>query len=67
MRFSKVISLLLFFCFSFYDAQQLPKVKLNQFRNSYKQNYRNDTLFLKINNPLACPLRIKIFSDYLKN
>jgi murein DD-endopeptidase MepM/ murein hydrolase activator NlpD len=67
MKFYKVISLLLFFCFSFYDAQELPKVKLNQFRNSYKQDYRNDTLSLKIENPLACPLRIKIFSDYLKN
>ena len=67
MKFYKVISLLLFFCSSLYDAQELPKVKLNQFRNSYKQDYRNDTLFLKIDNPLACPLRIKIFSDYLKN
>jgi len=67
MKFSKVISLILFFCFSFCNAQELPKVKLNQFRNSYKQDYRNDTLFLKIENPLACPLRIKIFSDYLKS
>lgn len=66
MKFSKVISLLLFFCFSFYDAQELPQVKLNQFRNSYAQDYKDDTLSLKIENPLSCPLRIRIFSEYLK-
>lgn len=67
MKFYKHIFFILLFCFSFYNAQELPKVKLNQFRNSYKQDYQNDTLSLKIENPLACPLRIKIFSDYLKN
>jgi len=67
MKFYKLIFFILLFCFSFYNAQELPKVKLNQFRNSYKQDYQNDTLSLKIENPLACPLRIKIFSDYLKN
>ncbi|WP_411812778.1 hypothetical protein ACLB9Y_07330 [Chryseobacterium scophthalmum] len=67
MKFYKVISLLLFFCFSFYDAQELPQVKLSQFRNSYAQDYKNDTLSLKIENPLSCPLRIRFFSDYLKS
>ncbi|WP_426474342.1 M23 family metallopeptidase [Chryseobacterium balustinum] len=67
MKFYQSIFFSLLFCFSFCDAQELPKVKLNQFRNSYKQDYRNDTLSLKIENPLACTLRIKIFSDYLKN
>jgi len=66
MKFSKVISLLLFFCFSFYDAQELHQVKLNQFRNSYTQDYKNDTLSLKIENPLSCPLRIRVFFGLFK-
>lgn len=43
MKFFKVFFILSFFCFSFYKAQELPKVKLSQFRNSYAQDYKNDT------------------------
>ncbi|MNU13289.1 hypothetical protein D3C71_13270 [compost metagenome] len=67
MKFFRVFFILSFFCFSFYKAQELPQVKLNQFRNSYAQDYKNDTLSLKIENPLSCPLRIRVFSDYLKS
>lgn len=57
MKFYKVISLLLFFCFSFYDAQELPKVKLSQYSLDYNVKYKNDTLSIKVINSLSCPLR----------
>lgn len=66
MKFFKAFFILLFFCFSFYKAQELPKETYYQF--SYQRNveYKNDTITIRIENPLFCPLRIRLFLDYLK-
>lgn len=62
----KVFPILLFLYFSFCNAQKLPIEKYYQFSYSRNVEYKNDTLFFKIENPLSCPLRVRIFSDYLK-
>ncbi|MCD1117180.1 M23 family metallopeptidase [Chryseobacterium turcicum] len=66
MKFYKALSIILFFCLSLYDAQELPKETYYQF--SYHRNvvYENDTITLSVKNPLYSPLRVNIFSGYLK-
>lgn len=67
MKLFKVFYILLFFCFSFYEGQQLPKETYYQFSYHRNVEYKNDTITIRIENPLSCPLRIRVFSDYLKS
>jgi len=66
MNFFKVFFIVSFFCFSFYEAQELPKETYYQFSYHKNVEYKNDTITIRIENPLFCPLRIQVFSDYLK-
>lgn len=66
MNFFKVFFIVSFFCFSFYEAQELPKETYYQFSYHKNVEYKNDTITIRIENPLSCPLRIRVFSDYLK-
>lgn len=67
MYFQKTI-IALFICITFFklNAQELPTQKYNQFEYSYIVDYTKDTLSIKLENPLHCPLRINLFSKYLK-
>lgn len=67
MKFFKVFFIFLFFCFSFYEGQQLPKETYYQFSYHRNVEYKNDTITIRVENPLSCPLRIRVFSDYLKS
>ncbi|CAD7814915.1 Murein DD-endopeptidase MepM [Chryseobacterium aquaeductus] len=53
-------------CFSLAKSQDLPKEQLSQFSYDRKIIYENDTIKITITNPLLCPLRVYIFSKYLK-
>lgn len=66
MKLFKVFFILSFFCFSFYEGQQLPKETYYQFSYHKNVEYKNDTITIRIENPLFCPLRVQVFSDYLK-
>jgi len=68
MNFRKTLFLFITILgFYFIKAQELPKERLPQFTlKKYEQNYKNDTLTLRIENPLFCPLRLRLFSTYLK-
>jgi len=66
MRFSKAIFIFIYLFFSFCNAQELPGEKYYQFSLDFKTTYENDTVAIVLYNPLSCPLRINLFSDYLK-
>ncbi len=51
---------------SHYQAQEMPSIKYNQAEIFHNASYDNDTLYIKIQNPLHCPIRVKFFSEYLK-
>lgn len=67
MNFKKTLFLLVTILgFYFAKAQELPKEKLTQFSITTQQSYKNDTLTLRVENSLFCPLRLRFFSTYLK-
>lgn len=66
MKFYKPIFFLLFLIISLLKAQEIPKEKLYQFSYYRDFEYENDTITLKVRNPLFSPLRIDIYSEYLK-
>jgi hypothetical protein len=41
----------------------LPSIKYNQYEFGISLNYNKDTLNIKLNNPLHCPLRVLFFSS----
>lgn len=41
----------------------LPTIKYNQYEYGTSYHYERDTLFVKLNNPLNCPLRVWFFSS----
>ncbi|WP_144283781.1 M23 family metallopeptidase [Chryseobacterium echinoideorum] len=45
----------------------MPAIKYNQAEIFHNASYDSDTLYIKIQNPLHCPIRVKFFSEYLKN
>lgn len=68
MNFKKILPILLVILgFNFLKAQKLPEEQLIQFSITPQQNYKNDTLTLKVENPLRCPLRLQFYSKYLKD
>ncbi|MCX8532440.1 hypothetical protein [Chryseobacterium luquanense] len=67
MNFHKQIFFILLFCFSFHNAQEIPKETYYQFSNYRNFEYKNDTITLTIKNPLYSPLRVNVFSEYLKD
>lgn len=68
MNFFKSIFLLIFLVsFSFNNAQELPKETYYQFSYYRDFEYKNDTITLSFKNPLFSPLRVNVFSEYLKN
>ncbi|MBD3904165.1 M23 family metallopeptidase [Chryseobacterium sp. Ch-15] len=67
MKLFKVFFIFSFFCFSFYKAQELPKEEYYQFSYNRNIEYKNDTITINIENPLFSPLRVNIFSSYLKD
>lgn len=66
MKHNKLLLLLIFFAYSVTYAQDLPKEKFYQFSLDIQTNYDSDTVGVIIKNPLFCPLRVNLFSDYLK-
>ncbi|MFU8970519.1 M23 family metallopeptidase [Chryseobacterium wangxinyae] len=63
-----ILSFITIFSFALYESQIFPTQRLEQFTlEKIEQNYKNDTLFLRIENPLFCPLRFRVFSNYLKD
>ncbi|MCU7616611.1 M23 family metallopeptidase [Chryseobacterium sp. PBS4-4] len=64
--FRSVAALIIILNFSIYNAQELPKEKLYQFSYDRKIKYENNTITITIKNPLLCPLRVYLFSKYLK-
>lgn len=67
MKFFKIFFIFSFFCFSFYKAQELPKEEYYQFSYNRNIEYKDDTITINIENPLFSPLRVNIFSSYLKD
>lgn len=67
MKFSKVLFIFISIFFSFTKAQELPKEKYYQFSYYHDFKYNNDSIMLTVRNPLFAPLRVNIFSDYLKD
>lgn len=61
-----VVVFIILFSFSLCSGQELPKEKLYQFSYTRNINYENDTIKITIQNPLLCPLRVYLFSQYLK-
>lgn len=46
------------------NCSQLPKERLSQFEvNIFKHSVANDSLFIELNNPLHCPIRIDVKSN----
>lgn len=67
MNFQKQIFFILLCCFSFNYGQEIPKEMYHQFSNYRDFEYKNDTITLTIKNPLFSPLRVNVFSEYLKD
>lgn len=67
MNFHKQIFFILLFCFSLNYAQEIPKETYHQFSNYRNFEYKNDTITVTIRNPLFSPLRVNVFSEYLKD
>ena len=68
MRSLKDIFVLIsLFFFSFNNAQEIPTEIYYQFNYYRDFEYRNDMIRLSFKNPLFSPLRVNVFSEYLKN
>ena len=68
MNYPKFIfSLIAFLGVFLIDAQELPKERFKQSSLDFNTKYENDSVVIIIKNPLECPIRVNLFSDYLKD